>query len=787
MSDNKARIKLLAIVIIVIVVLVAITPLIYNWAQKEIKAGHWDTIKEREWGTNTTTETPGSLNLTGIPNTSVNLTSDQMFSLSEFSTVETEFNPDYFRSTDALINVVDSNNTPVPSITFIISLKLISNAPWLIDYFVKDTYSDNLNTITVNQGEDGNQYDFGQIGGWPEDIGLYIKKDLTISLSDDAMAQGWAPFPTPDYTITGRGHPVFTVILQRQDQKLGQILDDISYSSINNDLMKTNRTYAGGMDGNLPGFGLNDAFSGFGAPSTNESFKPQISAYTDDCYKVVLAQPFRTKAISNVTLFTVSAYYEAYSMPTISSPAFSIFSENYHIFSGGIYDYVTGEMVYGADLAPLHSYYIVIIGYFNSKYTNLGLQIYISYTSTGSLATYEKIGYSIISYDRTDYRYGFQYVYSDYFTPNQTVHRTLTDDNFRLQIGVDVQTPYFLDGQTATFILRFGSATNYAGNDIIPHPFYIWVEIWNNSESLAASPGKIISVIQGSITSGRFTVDLTASGINPLQSYECRIMAESKPLDPSGGSHYAGFWANYTRCLYFTLKDYNDMRDDIINLNSIYNDLLTETDLTQGVYDDVADILGIMKPKVSDIKDSTDLLSDDYYNTAPDQFDRVYTSIEATQDYILWTSKFMDEHTAQDASGDDSLFTQYRNDIYRLGYWYADLQVQYNCMIAYLNGESQIGDEIGNNTRGYRDYFTYRWHQDGIQDSEKYLPPFVLIFALLISLFVAAIIYYTLRKRIKNKWISLIIVILAFVVTFIAIYMIIWEYNDMILRWYYGI
>lgn len=637
-------------------------------------------------------------------------------------------------------------------------------------------------TLTIDGGENQNELNIAFDSIYPE-------RHLLIEMPEETLGYYSDFAVTSEISVNYDGSLIY-VRLVNGDNKLLEIQREIKTDAAYQGMRTADRESQGYYDDAWAGYGGNDAFIGIdSANTTTEFYIPMVSTHDNEhVFAVHEVRMINVKDITGVDchvypygdfafgLFlydTEKSYFLAPDNGITWTGASNLNNDTVFITGGGV-DLETG------------GYYNIEFDYILSAPSEgLTSLMYVQYEAAGRQYV-ELLGQQLITFETSQYITEFQYNYNNYYADEQIIHRGVFDYNDRTQIYCDFNSPWYINETGGDFKFRFFNTVN-GSNAIWPtsdglYQNYLYIAILGNGIAYLTDT-QDVKMGRDGISSATFSEDIEGAGIEPLKSYELRISAASE-LPTVWGATRIG--TEYASCLYYILKNYNEFRDDIHNMDELINSLTDRSVVGAGTYEQARAILDIMKPKITDLEAALTAMRAEYPDDYKGIADKVETSIAYFKDYYVWLNAFMDKYPAEDVAGNGALFTQYKAFLCGARFWYADAFTQYNAYIAALNGETGISDDIANKTADARDQHSKRHAADANNDLSKYLPVMVLGFALIVAFILAMIFYYLAASKLKNKWAGAIITVALFLVSFYIIYLFLSRVSWAMLSWFYG-
>ena len=640
-------------------------------------------------------------------------------------------------------------------------------------------------TVIADAGTDFNEIKFGKFGG---DSGRYSEVHLTVMLADSTLLE-YSPMATTNEIVTIYPANVYCRLING-DAELLKIQNEIKESNTYQGMREAECGHMVGYDDYfVDPYGGHDAFYGLDTADTIH-YEPMVSNNTNNhVFQVTETRFIATKDITGIDLhqYPVGAFaFQLYFFDTNNnhiSPEFGM------VFNTAINDIDNDTCFFGNHEVNLESYhyYTIQFTYVVSTPTDGFFSMaVVQYEYSGS-PYMETLGKQGISFDHSEYITSFQYTYNYFFGEDQIIHRQLYDLNDKIQLIVDYNSPFYLNETSADFTIRYFVAIS-GSNSLFPsidgnYYFNLNLQILDG-DNILINDTQTVGVGRSGIASGYFSESVKAVGIQELKSYELRLNAFTA-FTPIYGYDYMVV-ATYTKALYFILKDYEEFREDVRDLQGLIDSLKESSDLTIGTYDTLREILAITKPKVDNLVDSINDLKATYPDIKPDCLGTLEKSLKNYKDYDVRLLEFMDTKTPEDVAGDGALFSQFKAYMGSYQFYYSDVFALYNSYIAYLKGEHQISQQITNTTKGFEDYYQERADADKNRDVNKYLPPIIIALAIMISTLLCIIFYYFINKKFKNKYIAPILTLIIFGISFIVIYLFLNSVSGSILNWWYG-
>ena len=835
-SKSTKTIIIIALIMVIILIVAVITPFIGAWVNDQLNNAAFDAYV----GTynNQTTDLPADVPA-GNPNYVQNTSSDRQYSIDSQSYIDTKgagntkFGENYIDSTNYLkIVVTDDNDTAIPNQVLELTITQKSteyyatfggflagicagaiiggyasswSGPGIVVGIIAGAIiggvggylydsghgSENTilsnSTITCNQGDNQNEYIVPANIDW---FGGYGSGLVSIQLSPSVLIH-YSPFATTNSIYGVIAGQVIYVRLVNGDSKLlaiqSQLKADNEYQGYRQvDSVKS----LGHFEGSYAGYPNHDSFRGLDS-ANNTNLAPQISIHDNQyVYKVKETRMFTTKSLTGIDLMeyppgTFSIYFGILNFDSNNT---LISAEDSNAVEGFLttLNNVSVPIQTGVNI-PLASgaYYYASFSYtLSTPSPEFKSLLYVTYKISGT-SYCELLGEQDIKFTNQPWVTSFSYAYNDYWSDDQTIHRTIYDCNDKIQLCCDYNSPYFLNSSQSTFIFRFFVAIN--GTDTIyptgQYLFGCYVDIENNGTLVTYAFANCYVGFNG-IGSCQLIVNIPNS-VQDITSYKLVIACYS--LEPT--IFGAGYTVNpYMTGLYFLLDNYRNFRSDVHDLQGLIDSLTDKTLVGQGTYDLTNSILGTIKTKIHDLEASLDNLNSLYPTSSRNEYQAVRDSITKFKFYFKEVSGDMGKWTPGSMNGNDYAFSKFLGDLQGLQFQYSDSFVNYNVYVAGLKGESQIVNEVTNETKAYRDWWTQKYIEDKNNELSNFLPPYLLVLALVISLCLTAMTYYALKNKFgKKKTILFILCIVVFGVSAYILYLFLGSMSYLLLGWYYGV
>ena len=790
-NKTKKTVLALGILVIIIVIISALVPFITAYIN--------DINNSRIWNGGGTDFISDNRTISGNitqknPNYAVNTTNNRQYTIADASFVDysyagynkvwgiiktpakTVFGEDYAGNTIKIF-VTDYNGTPLTGISIILTAWAEDTAPPIINLGIQDKIMlfDN-SIVTLNDGDNRNMIDFGDgWGGIPEDIGWYNNRHIAISLTYDTLSE-WEDFAVT-MDINFKYNAYIYIRLVNVNRQLLDIQEGLK-TDTEIQGFKTVETFnsLGVWDGNY--IGVEDMFYALDTANLTDNFyKPKVSTYDNNVYRIKETRLVGTKDLTNLDQDSIQPYYMLYDLDnTYLAP------ETYQN-KVTIYDMDNSTTVSALES---NTYYNFITEFtFNSDSRGYRYISVIGYTGLG--ANVEFLGITNCTFGHESYITSFTHKYNIYYSANnQEVHRTLYDNNDKMEIMVDMNTPLYLNATYSYFKIKY--MLSMPNEDMLiqydQFRFNVYLEIVGDNETIYTA-NQNVALGYDSIGRADFTANLISSNLQDLTSYQINIYCYS--LEDTGGG--AGrLSAVYTHCLYYIFRDFDSFMTDVKDMEELIAALKVPSDIGAGTYGQISNIMEAMKPKIKDLEASMDDLETNNPDRNSDLSQKVRDSIEWYKTYYLLVKQFTEGNPYTNVASDSAKFLELKGYLQCIQFWYADSFSQYNGYVAALNGEYQIRDDFGNISQGSRDKFIQKGNGDKQNLNLKWLPYLVILLDILISFILSAIVYLLfIKKNIKNKWLKVLAFVMVFVVLFLIIYIVMINIGETILMWYYGI
>lgn len=801
LSKIKNRKKSMYIVIALIVILVTaflLTPFLTAYVVDLQNNGKWDTIKETETVINNSTETT---NITvDNSNVNINTTYNREYNIHDnsyldykgqksfsFGVISIDLqkdkwgNPYYIDSSQLKIVVTDDNNTPISDINLIVSVSFVDNFWW--NFWTGNHVLMDNTEIICNQGDNSNVYDFGNPDKF---IWADCHKSINVQISlTETDLQKYSDFVSTD-AISVQNCAIIYIRLIDGNKHLLKMQSELKSDGAVNDIVNSN-SYLFKSEGkfNEPsGTTKIHALDTTNLTGLDYNFyKPKLSVYTNNVLKID-----ETRFIKTETPIPDSAgyyftyrfwdYYNVEIYPEVlvnSVTITNINNESYNFVAGNYYNVHTTLFLNLGQFLIINPSYCVYLFQLGIVWkVNLNVDI--------------PLGRTLCAFNYSSYVIDIKYYYNNYYSQfaKQIVHRQIFNDNFRLNMLCDFNSPLYLNGTKSYFTFRYMLVCNdsdYILKNInsgvdIPYSFHLWAEILDKEDVQLFTVYKTVSINRNQIgNSLPITFDLKNIDLKDITSYKINVWFDS--LDNGQWSRNS---AIYSHALYYVFHNFDEFLSDVEQMDNLINSIKEQSDVTDGTYSSVKDLIGVMKYKIGNLEGATKELKSNNPDRNYDQYNAVINSIDNFKFYTVSIYALMAEYSAKDIN-----YGEFKHYLSCLNYWYSDSFSQYNNYIAGLKGETQITQDFNNISFGIRDVYTQKWVTDRNKDYLNFIPIPVLIFALLISILIAVISYLKLKDRIKKKWILYIGVILMFIISFALMYILISAISTQILYWYYGV
>ena len=514
-------------------------------------------------------------------------------------------------------------------------------------------------------------------------------------------------------------------------------------------------------------------------------YNPKVSSYTNNVYNFTET---RLIAVRNVIgLSSLEFYYftgDGYNINTET--------EN-HYLSVNVFS-MSNVSVLPTSMTGGTYYNVVCNGIVSSTNNYYFFKLMISY-KFGGATHIENLGYTEMVFNESHYTVGWSQYYNNYFSKVQDYHRKVIDTNERTSFICDIKTPLYLNGTTTTFTIKYAlynSDLNFGTDNL--YSFKMWIYIKNTTNIYytgfssgavgKTQPGFLVGETLPAIGSITFNANLNALGIKELTSYVFEIKMQSN--EPKG-LMTTRVVNVYVDSLYYVFINYIEHRTEVIQMSDLIETLKVKSDITQGVYTAVTDIINTMKSKINSLDSAIDKLNHDS-KVLDRQYKLVKDSISYFKDYYVHIKNdFIDSKKASDVAKSGTDFTTFKGYLEKINMWYADSFAQYNAFIAYMKGENQIGDDFGNASQGYRDEYKSRYMEDLKGFMDGFLPGIILMVVLLMSLMISLLIYYVFRNKTKNKYYLYVLCIIVFTISAIVLYMALLSISTSIVYWLNGV
>lgn len=793
-GKSKRWIFYLAVILGIIIVLSVLTPFITGWITDASNSGKYDGFPGLDPGTPHNDTERGEIP-EADPNYKLNITEDRAYKIQSGSWVDYKgisdagfsiFNPpktaygqDYVNFDGNIkIIVTDLNNTPISGAEFILTAWATDTAPWGISYFIQDriTLFDG-ETITAQEGTNANEFNLGNTwGGLPEDLGWYNDRHMDIQLTDE-MLLTYSDFIVTTEIIFNYNANIY-VRLGSDTQRLLEIQQEILNDGAYQDYRTADTVTSGGLwDDDWQGAMTHDLF--YGLDTTNltgdagEYFTPEISEHDNDVFKFRTKTMFATADLTDVT--DIGFYYVLYNgdLEIINPETYAL---NFVILD------LNNESV-GYSLESNSYYIFVLSGVLDEPYNEFGSLPLIYYNGATEIET---VGRIMSSWENEDFITEFSYTYSNYYVPDGDVHRIIYDENDKMPLICDFNSPLYLNGSD-TFKFRYFLATdgqplNSVGETDATFHFYLEVTISDENHTyLTIGDECLIAYNQ----IGTTILEADLGTIEPQTSYLLTVTITSmEDTNLYGADRYS---AVYSECLYYLLTEYYEFQDEINDLMDLYESLETREDVGSGTYSTLKEIMGMMKTKIGDLEDSLDSLEGSNGGRGAEFAEKCRDSINEFKNYVVYLSVFMDSNTPEQVAASGPLFCEFKGLMWEFGFWYSDSFTQYNAYVCALKGETGIADDIDDITDGTRGAFKDRADARRNGEYMKFLPFLVVALAAVVSLILTLIVYLMFRDRIRNRWALFLLCLIVFIVLFLVIYTLMLGISETILFWYYGV
>jgi len=650
-------------------------------------------------------------------------------------------------------------------------------------------------TKLLNQGDNLNSYSFGSIAG----LTGYTQRHLLIEMPEDTLDY-YSDFAVTNEIMFNYNANVY-IRLVNGDQRLLEIQKEIKNDTVNYQGFRNADIYSMGQyDNDYDGYGGHDSFIGINTCNyTGGDFKAKVSTHDNiHVFHVSEKRSIKTKDITGIDNH--------------------VYPKGYFSFQPVIYDntgtIIDAEIGYASwDITDIHNVskfgtgYTVTLASNNNYIVNFHYTVSITdttslYDTDGNKQAYfyslcivlyqvgissygETLGLQKIVFDTSQFKTTFEYAYNNFFSTNQTIHRTFVDTNDKLQIMCDFNSPFYItDKSQVDFKVRFFIATNLNTVFATPGGLYpVWIRLSVLDGSDVILTYYSTSMVQRTgISSEIFSFSINGKGIEELKSYQLKIECASG-IAGLFGTHNI---ATYSVGLYYILNNYNEFMDDIKDLEDLLASLKNASDVQSSTYDYLKEVMGIMKSKMSDLESSKDTLKSANKDKYDDLTDKLDKTIKNFKECYIWLMDFMDNNKAPISN---AKFSEFKSLINNMKFYYADSFTLYNAYVCDLKGEHQIADDIQNKTKKYEEIYNERHNRLRNNNYGKYLPSVILLMVLLISFIITMIFYYTIRNKFKSKsklWLGITMIII-FSVSAITLYLFLNSISWTVLAWLYGV